>query len=156
MGSKLLTRGHALARFSSRLTQLLLIRGFARALAPVAVLWAIYDWWVIEPVYGIIFAVLTLNYVLVYILSWVAPAALNGPWRIRPWQTFILLFNVIALPIAFYKSQGVVPWYFLAVTVLFIAGLYTATAIMYYMNNRWPMSGIFMARRGGMLPKPGP
>jgi hypothetical protein len=85
----------------------------------------------------------------------VAPALLNGPWRIRPWQTFVLLINFVALPITFYRLRGVVPWYFLAVNFLFLIGLYVATFIMYYLNNRLPMSNIFMARRGGMLPKPG-
>jgi len=142
-------------RFSPELTRLLLIRGVARALAPIAVLWGIYDWWTLQPRYGVIYAALTLNYVLVYILSWVAPALLNGSWRIRPWQTFVLLINFVALPITFYRLRGVVPWYFLAVNFLFLIGLYVATFIMYYLNNRLPMSNIFMARRGGMLPKPG-
>jgi len=139
-------------RFSPELTRLLLIRGTARALAPIAVLWGIYDWCVIQPQYGVIYGILTFNYVLVYILSWIAPAMLNGPWRVRPWQTFVLLINFVALPIIFYKSQGVVPWFFVAVNLLFLIGLYVATFILFYLNNRLPMSNIFMARRGGMLP----
>ncbi len=141
-----------MGRLSPQLARLLLIRGVARALTPVAVLWGVCDWWLVRPLYAVIFAALTLNYVLVYILGWVAPAALNGPWRIRPWQTFVLLINAFVLPIVFKKTFGVLPWGFIIITVLFFIGLYAGTAILFYMQDRLPMGGIFHARRGGVPP----
>ena len=48
-------------RFSPELTRLLLIRGIARGLTPLAVLWGIYDWWRIDGTCSLIFALLTLN-----------------------------------------------------------------------------------------------
>jgi len=136
-----------LTRFSPELTRCLLIRGIARGLTPLAVLWGIYDWWQINGTCSLIFTLLTINYVLVYILSWVAPAALNGPWRIRPWQTFVLLLNAIVLPVVFNHSFGRLPWGFILVTGLFLVGLYAATAIHFHLNNRLPMASIFAARR---------
>ncbi|UCD29215.1 MAG: hypothetical protein JSV03_01660 [Planctomycetota bacterium] len=143
-------------KFSPKLIKLLVIRGLARVLAPIAVLWGIYDWWLIEWWYAAIFGILTLNYVLVYVLSWIAPAAQNGPWRIRPWQTFVLIINAFLLPIMFNKTFGSLPWGFIAVSVLFFIGLYVATAIMFYLNEKLPMGPIFMAKRGGMIPTPPP
>lgn len=144
-------------RFSPQLTRLLLIRGIARALAPVAVLWGIYDWYKIRPLYGLIFAALSFNYVIVYALSWIAPALLNGPWRIRPWQTFVLLINAFVLPIAFYRRfNGHLPWGFIVVTFLFFVGLYVATAILFYLQDRLPMGGLFAARRMAVKPAPDP
>lgn len=145
-----------MSRLSPELSRLLVIRGLARALAPIAVLWGIYDWWTIHPLYALIFALLAGNYILVYILSWVAPGALNGPWRIRPWQTFVLLINAVLLPIVFKRTHGELPWGFIAITVLFVIGLYVGTYILLYLNERLPMAGIFMARRGGMIPSAPP
>jgi len=143
-----------MARFSPQLTRLLVIRGLARAVAPVAVLWGVYDAWLVSPTYGLVLAALTLNYVLVYILTWVAPAALNGPWRIRPWQTFILLINAVLLPILFYRKFDRLPWGFIAITVLFIIGLYVATAIYFHLHARLPMSALFAARKTAGQPSP--
>jgi hypothetical protein len=136
-----------MTRFSSQLTRLLLVRGFARAITPVAVIWAIYDWYWVKPLYALIFGLLTANYVLVYILTWVAPSLLNGPWRIRPWQTFVLILNAFVLPITFYRHLGRVPWGFVAITLLFFVGLYLATVIHFYLQSRLPMAGIFAARK---------
>ena len=136
-----------MSRFSPQLTRLLVIRGIARALAPVAVLWGIYDWYWVRPLYALIFGLLTFNYVIVYILTWVAPPLLNGPWRIRAWQTFVLLINAVALPIAFYRTHGRVPWGFIAITLLFFVGLYAATWIHFYMQDKLPMAGAFHARK---------
>ena len=151
-----------MARFSPQLTRLLVIRGIARALAPVAVLWGIYDWYLFArlavpprfPWHALVFALLTANYVLVYILTWVAPAALNGPWRIRPWQTFVLLINAFLLPIQFYRHFGTLPWGFIIITLLFLIGLYVATAIYFYLQNRLPMAGVFAVRKAAAQQSP--
>jgi len=135
------------AKFSPQLTKMLLIRGIARALGPIAILWGIFDWWLINPLYSLIFSLLTLNYVLIYILSWVAPAAMNGPWRIRSWQTFVLIINAFALPIVFRNTFGQMPWGFITITLLFFVGLYASTVIYFQLNERLPMSSIFAARR---------
>lgn len=136
-----------MAKFSPQLTKMLLIRGIARALGPIAILWGIFDWWLINPLYSLIFSLLTLNYVLIYILSWVAPAAMNGPWRIRSWQTFVLIINAFALPIVFRNTFGQMPWGFITITLLFFVGLYASTVIYFQLNERLPMSSIFAARR---------
>ena len=99
-----------MSNLSPKLTWLLIIRGITRAITPIAILWGLYDWWLIDRWYAAIFGILTLNYVLVYILSWVAPAMLNGPWRIRPWQTFVLILNAFLLPIMFKRQFGALPW----------------------------------------------
>ncbi|MHC4444610.1 MAG: hypothetical protein ACYTF1_24200 [Planctomycetota bacterium] len=145
-----------MSKLSPKLTWLLIIRGIARAITPIAILWGLYDWWLIDPWYATTFAILTLNYVLVYILSWVAPALLNGPWRIRPWQTFVLIFNAFLLPIIFKKTFGSLPWGFITITALFFIGLFVATTIMFHLNEKLPMANIFIAKRGGMMPKPTP
>ena len=84
---------------------------------------------------------------LVYVLSWVAPAVMNGPWRIRPWQTFVLLLNAVVLPVVFDRRFGRLPWGFILVTGLFLVGLYAATAIHFHLSSRLPMASIFAARR---------
>ncbi len=149
-----------MARFSPELTRLLLIRGVARALAPIAVLWGIYDWYCFDrlavpprfPWHALVFAVLAGNYVLVYILSWVAPTALNGPWRIRPWQTFVLLINMFWLPIQFYRYFGSPPYGFILVTLLFFIGLYVATAILFHLQDHLPMATAFALRKARAAP----
>ena len=140
-----------MARFTPELTRLLLIRGIARAITPIAILWGIFDWWLIDWMYGLIFGLVTLNYVLIYVLSWLAPAAMNGPWRIRPWQTFVLIINAFALPIVFRSAFGRLPWGFIVITVLFFIGLYTATAVHFHLQQRLPMAGIFAGRRARAL-----
>jgi len=125
-------------RFSPKLMWLLVTRGVCRAVLPLAVLWGIADWYRVRPIYGLIFAALTLNYVLVYILVWVAPHLLNGPWRVRPWQTFILLANAIILPITFRRELGTWPWGFMCSQLMMIAALVVATKILFYLQSRVP------------------
>jgi hypothetical protein len=140
---------------SPQLTRLLLVRGAVRFITPAAVVWGIYDWWLIRPLYGLIYAALTFNYVLVLVLAFTAPALMNGPWRIRPAQTFILLINVIALPIAFKQTFGALPWGFIAVSALMIAGLYAATAIHLYLQEKMPASTVFAHSNREAAPGPG-
>ncbi len=142
--------------FSPQLARLLFIRGVCRAVLPIAVLWGIYDWYWIRPLYAIVFALLTGNYVLMYVFSWVAPHLLRGPWTIRPIQTWMLLVNAVLLPIVFYRTRGRWPWGFIAMQILMVAALYVATAIMFYLNKRLPMSNLFQTRRGGLIPPPPP
>jgi hypothetical protein len=142
--------------FSPKLARLLFIRGVCRAILPLAVLWGIYDWYRIGPLYAIIFFALTGNYLLMYAFSWVAPHLLGGPGRVRPWQTFVLLGNAILLPFVFHGSFGNWPWLFIAVQVLMVAALYVSTAILFYFNDRLPMSTIFQTRRGGLIPSAPP
>jgi len=142
----------AKTNFSPRLARLLFIRGVSRAIPPVVVLWAICDWYLVNPFYAALFGLLTFNYVLVYIFVWVAPHWLNGPWRIRAWQTFVLLINALLLPIVFYRTFEAWPWGFIAMTVAMVVALYVSTAIFFHLQNRLPMAGLFTARRGGMIP----
>jgi len=142
--------------FSPQLARLLVIRGICRAVLPLAVLWGLYDWYWIRPAWAAIFLLLTGNYLLMYAFSWVAPHLLGGPWRVRPWQTFVLLGNAILLPFAFHRICGTWPWLFIAVQVLMVAALYVSTVILFYFNDRLPMSTIFQTRRGGLIPKAPP
>jgi hypothetical protein len=142
----------AKTHLSPRLARLLFIRGVSRAVPPVAVLWALYDWYLVNPLYAALFGLLTLNYVLVYVLVWVAPHRLNGPWRVRAWQTFVLLINALLLPIVFHRTFGVWPWGFIMITIAMVVALYVATAILFHLQDRLPMAGLFAARRGGVIP----
>lgn len=144
-----------MAKFSPELTRLLLIRGIARSMAPIAVLWGIVDWYLFDraavpprfPWHALVFTLLTGNFILLYILVWTAPNLLNGPWRTRPWQTFILLFNFFYLPIQYYRHLGTIPIGFILITILFFVGLYVATAIYFHLQDKLPMAGGFAARR---------
>jgi hypothetical protein len=131
---------------------MLFIRGACRIMPPLAVAWGIYDWYWVRPLYALIFAALTANYLLVYVFSWTAPHLLNGPWRVRPWQTFVILANAVVLPIVFHRHLERWPWFFIAVQILMVAALYVSTAILLYFNERLPMSNIFLKRRGGIIP----
>jgi hypothetical protein len=126
---------------SQKLGTLLFVRGLARQVVPVAVVWSAIDWWLVRPAYGVVFLVLTFNYLITWALNWVAPTYLNGPWRVRPWQTLILLANMISLPIVFYRVYGQIVWGFIVVNVLLIISLYVGTAIMLYFNEKLPMPG---------------
>lgn len=64
---------------SAKLQNLLFVRGLARQIVPLAVLWSAMDWYLVKPVCGVIFLLLTGNYVLVWLLGWVAKSLLNGP-----------------------------------------------------------------------------
>lgn len=137
---------------SAKLQNLLFIRGLARQIVPLAVLWSAVDWYLVKPVCGVIFLLLTGNYVLVWLLSWVARSLLNGPWRVRPWQTLVLMLNFVSLPIVYYRVHGEMVWGFLGINVLLFAGLFASTAILVYFGDRLPMNQIFAAERGMELP----
>jgi hypothetical protein len=144
---------------SVKLSWLLIIRGIARLITPIYVLWGIVDWYDVHPVAAVVFGALTFNYVIVYVLQWVARSLVNGPWRIQPWQSFVLLINVIALPVTYRIRLGHVPWAFVAVGILFVIGLYVGTVIYFYIQQRAPMADIFARRRsaeqaGGQPAKP--
>src|SRR5262249_20464568 len=94
-----------------------------------------------------VFGMLSINYVIIYILTWMPGANLNGLWRIRPWQTLILLANAVTLPIVYRKTFGTIPWGFVAITILFFIGLYVATYIMFYLQDRVPMGSILKAQK---------
>lgn len=141
---------------SARLHNLLFVRGLCRQIVPVAVAWSAADWYLVRPVYGLVFLLLTANYLLVWVFSWVARSLLNGPWRVRPWQTFILIVNFIALPIVYYRAHGEIVWGFLTINTLLFAGLFISTAILVYFGERLPMNQVFAAERAVDLPTPGP
>lgn len=135
-------------RFSPQLTRLLVIRGLARAMLPIAVLWGIWDWWQVGWLPAAVFTALAFNYVIVYALNWIAaPLAEAGPWRVRPWQTWVLVLNGFVLPVVYYRVHGAVPWGFVLVTILLFVGLYVGMAIMFYFYRRMPMAGIFAAQK---------
>jgi hypothetical protein len=144
--------GKRMRHFSSRLSWLLFIKGVCRAIPPLYVLWSTVEWLRIEVLCAVIFGVLTWNYVLLYILSWVQPSLMQGPWRVRPVQTFILLANAIVLPIMFYRIYGHLPWVFLASAVLCFASLFIGTVIYIHLNRKLPMGAIFAATRSPGLP----
>ena len=126
---------------------MLLIKGFSRFLLPFSVLWGIVDWLFVSPWMALAYAALAGNYILVYALSWTAPALMNGPWRIRAPQTFILLANAVALPIMFNSARGRLPWGFIAITVLAFAALIASTAIHMHLHERLPADAAFAARK---------
>lgn len=137
---------------SSKLQNLLFVRGLARQIVPLAVVWSAVDWYLVKPACGVIFLLLTGNYVLVWLLSWVARSLLNGPWRVRPWQTLVLIINFVSLPIVYYVVHGEIVWGFLGINVSMFAGLFASTAILVYFGDRLPMNQIFAAERGMELP----
>jgi hypothetical protein len=140
-------------RFSPGLRRLLIIKGICRVGPPLYVLWSIVEWSRIDWRYAAGFAALTLNYVIVYALTWTAPALMNGPWRVRPWQTLVLLANAIALPVLFWRAHGHLPWIFIASTILCAASLYVGTAIYIHLQTRLPAAALFAANRDPRLPR---
>ncbi len=122
------------------MSRLLLIRGIARAVPPVVVIYAVILWWRVHPATAIGFAALTFNYPVSYVLIYTAPGSIRGIWRVRIWQTVLLLINAVLLPIVFYLVVGVVPWGFVAAGVVLIAAWYTATAILFQLQDRSPLS----------------
>lgn len=140
-------------RLSPALTWLLFIKGVCRAGPPLFVLWSIVEWARVDWRYALGFGVLTFNYVLVYLLTWTAPGLMQGPWRVRPWQTLMLLANAIAFPIVFRRVHGHLPWVFIAAAVMCLATLYIGTAIYIHINQKLPMGSLFASRRSPALPK---
>lgn len=136
-----------MARFSRKLTAILLTRGAARAVLPLYVLWSIWDWATVNAWLAVLFGLLTVNYLWVYALSWVAPALMNGPWRVRPWQTFVLLGNIVVLPIFYHRAHGRVEWFFFFWAAALIAALYVSTALQAYLQRSLPLASVFAARK---------
>lgn len=129
---------------SPSLTRLLVIKGICRSGPPVYVLWSIIDWLRTDWRYAVGFAALTLNYVIVFLLTWTAPSLMNGPWRVRPWQTFLLAINMLVLPIMFYRAHGHLPWIFFLATTYCVACLYVGTAIYLHLHQKLPMNSVFV------------
>ncbi|HOA73545.1 MAG TPA: hypothetical protein PL151_12005 [Phycisphaerae bacterium] len=140
-------------RLSPGLGRLLFIKGVCRAGPPVYVLWSIVEWCRVDWRYAIVFGALTLNYVLVYALTWTYPALMQGPWRVRPWQTLLLLANAVVLPIMFWRTRGHLPWIFFVAAVFCAACLYIGTAIYIHLNEKLPMGAVFAKTRDPALPK---
>lgn len=141
-----------MAQRSRKLANLLFIRGLARQVVPVAILWSAWDWYRVNPYCAAVFLVLTGNYLLVWVFSWVARSLLNGPWRVRPWQTLILIANFVALPIVFYRVDGEIVWGFLAINLLLFISLIVSTAVLFYLGDRLPAGQAFALGRGMGLP----
>ena len=133
-------------RFSPGLMRLLIIKGACRAGPPIYVLWSIFEGGHLDPRWAAVFAALTLNYVIVYLLTWTAPALMNGPWRVRPWQTLVLFLNAFILPVAYRRVFGGLPWAFIAAAVLCFASLYVGTAIYLHLHDKLPAAA-FAAKR---------
>ncbi len=133
-------------RFSSKLLWLLIIKGACRSGPPIYILWSIVEWLWVDWRYAVGFAALTLNYVIVYILTWTAPALMNGPWRVRPWQTLVLVVNAFLLPIMFRRAYGHLPWLFIAAAILCAASLFIGSAIYLYLHEKSP-AGALLAQR---------
>ena len=143
-------------RRSRKLSNLLFVRGLARQVVPVAIVWSAWDWYLVKPLAAAVFLLLTGNYLIVWVLSWVARPLLNGPWRVRPWQTLILLVNIVALPIVYHHLHGRMVWGFLAINVLLLISLYVSTAILLYLGDHLPMNQAFATRRSADLPVSAP
>jgi len=138
-----------MARFSQKLAWMLRVRVAARVVVPLAVLWGIFDWFRIAPLYGLIYALLTFNYVVVFLFVVARSPQVSGPLRIRPFQTFVLIINAVVLPIVFYRTHGLIPWFFIAVSVLMLAGLYAGAVIYLYFLQKLPMASIFQRQYAG-------
>jgi hypothetical protein len=137
---------------SRKLANLLFIRGLARQVVPVAIVWSAWDWYRVSPYYAAVFLMLTGNYLLVWVFSWVARSLLNGPWRVRPWQTLILIANFVALPIVFYLAHKEIVWGFLAINLLLFISLIVSTAVLFYLGDKLPAGQAFALGRGIGLP----
>jgi hypothetical protein len=122
---------------------MLRVRVAARVIVPVGVVWGVYDWFWIHPVCAIIYGLLTFNYVLALFFVVTRSPQINGPLRIRPIQTFILLINAFVLPIVYYRTYGVVPWFFILVCLLMAAGLYAGVVTHIYFMQKLPMAPLF-------------
>jgi len=137
---------------SQKLANLLFVRGLARQVVPVALLWSAWDWHLIGPIHAAVFLLLTGNYLIVWALGWVAKSLLNGPWRVRPWQTLILVLNFVSLPIVFYLKHRQILWGFLGINALMFVGLYVSTAILLYFDRHLPLGNLFAASSPGTVP----
>lgn len=104
------------------------------------VIYAVVLWWRVHPVAAVVFAALTFNYPVAYVMIYTAPAQIRGVWRVRMWQTVLLLLNAVVLPIVHYVVLGTVPWGFVIAGVVLVVAWYTATAMLFYMQDRSPLS----------------
>lgn len=140
-------------RLSPTLTWLLFIKGVSRLGPPLFVLWSIVEWCRVDWHYAVVFGALTINYVIVYVLTWTAPPLMQGPWRVRPWQTLLLFANAIVLPVMFRRVHGHLPWIFIAAAILCAASLYIGAAIYLHLNEKLPMGSVFEKTRNPDLPR---
>jgi hypothetical protein len=129
----------------------MVVRGALRVLAPITVVWGIAAWWFVGALPAVMYGLLVWNYVLVYILTWTAPKAIHGPWRVRPVQTFIVLGNSFVLPWMYYARGWPLPWGFLAMCIVYHIALFVSTYILLYLQEHLPMGGIFAQQRTGLL-----
>lgn len=140
-------------RLSPTLTWLLFIKGVCRLGPPLYVLWSIVEWCRVDWHYAVAFGALSINYVIVYILTWTAPSLMQGPWRVRPWQTLLLVVNAVVLPIMFRRVHGHLPWIFIAAAVLCATSLYIGAAIYLHLSEKLPMGSVFEKTRSPDLPR---
>jgi len=132
---------------SPKLTMLLAIRASLRILAPITVIWGVVAWSFVGWPYAVGYAAVTWNYVLVFMLTWIARTAMQGPWRVRPIQTFIVLANSFVLPWVYYSRGWAIPWGFVGMCVIYHIGLVISTYIFLYLKDRLPMAAAFAPRR---------
>jgi len=127
---------------SNKLVTLLAIRALARLCAPILVVWLVVEAWPLppQPLWGVLAIVLFGNYVAVYVLTWVAPHHLDGIWRFRPIQGFVLLGACVAIPIVHVQTGRGVPWLFVGVAVLYHVGLIVAIWVHLYLHHRSPLA----------------
>lgn len=138
-------------RYGPKLMSLLVTRGALRVLAPITVTWGVAAWWFVGWLPALIYSLLVWNYVWVYILTWVAPKAIHGPWRIRPVQTFIVLANSLAVPLVYYSRGWPLPWGFIAMCIVYHLSLIASTYILLYLQDRLPLVSVFSQQRSGVL-----
>ena len=132
---------------SPKLTMLLAIRASLRILAPITVIWGVVAWSFAGWPYAVVYAALTWNYVLVFLLTWIARTAMQGPWRVRPIQTFIVLANSFVLPWMYYHRGWALPWGFVGMCVVYHIGLAVSTYIFLYLRDRTPIGAVFAPQR---------
>jgi len=132
---------------SARLTVLLAVRASLRILAPITVIWGVVAWSFVGWPYAVGYAAVTWNYVLVFMLTWIARTAMQGPWRVRPIQTFIVLANSFVLPWVYYHRGWALPWGFVGMCVGYHVGLVISTYIFLYLRERLPMASVFAPQR---------
>lgn len=149
MSSQTIDRQQASRRRSPKLLALLVIRGTARFLIAFYVAWSLSGWFGISVWAGVVFALLTWNYLFTYVVGWFSPAVLGGPLRVRPWQSFVLFANALVFPVAEYAVHGRIPWFFLLVVAACVAGMVAAVTVLRYMQERMPLGRVLAAAPGG-------
>jgi len=142
---------------SPKLATLLAIRASLRVLAPITVIWGVVAWSFVGWPYAVVYGALTWNYVLVFLLTWIARTAMQGPWRVRPIQTFIVLANSFIVPWMYYRRGWALPWGFVGMCVVYHIGLVISTYVFLYLRDKLPMAAVFApqreaAKRGQLQP----